>query len=206
MELDFAQLSAADRYRTIIQTLIPRPIAWVLSDNGDNRFNLAPFSYFNAVSSDPPLLMLSIGRKPGGEFKDTRVNIEARHDFVVHIPSAQQVAAVNASSAVLDANDSELDWLQLETVPFGQFRLPRLRECRVAYACRLFELQEIGSTPMSLILGQIQAVYIADEIVSNDANGQPRVDADKLDPLARLGGIDFTTIGAITAVPRPELK
>ena len=85
MYLDLSQLSASQVYFTMTQTLIPRPIAWVLSDNGNDSLNLAPFSYFNAVSSDPPLIMLSVGFKPDGTHKDTAINIEQRKDFIVHL-------------------------------------------------------------------------------------------------------------------------
>ena len=78
MDIDLAALGPAQVYGLMTQTLIPRPIAWVLSENSDGGLNLAPFSYFNAVCSSPPLVMISVGKKPDGSFKDTRVNIEGR--------------------------------------------------------------------------------------------------------------------------------
>ena len=78
MEIDLDSLSANGVYHTLTRTVIPRPVAWVLSENAGGDYNLAPFSYFNAICSDPPLIMISVGKKPDGSSKDTRVNITAR--------------------------------------------------------------------------------------------------------------------------------
>lgn len=202
MLIDLTTLSPNRVYFTLIQTVIPRPIAWVLSDNGDGGHNLAPFSYFNAVCSDPPLLMVSIGRKTDGSAKDTRRNILERGEFVVHIPHAGQMAAVNASSAELAVGVSELDRLALPTVPFGDFRLPRLRDCRVAFACERYQVTELGA--QAVVFGRVRAAYIDDAIASTDAAGRLQVDAAGLDPLSRLGGDEYGTLGAVRALPRPR--
>ncbi len=86
MILDFATLTGGQSYFQIIQTLMPRPIAWVLTEHENGSYNLAPFSFFTAVCSEPPILMLSVGLKPTGEFKDTRTNLERSQRCVIHIP------------------------------------------------------------------------------------------------------------------------
>ncbi len=204
MELDFTELSPAEVYRTMVQTLVPRPVAWVLSLNHNHSFNLAPFSYFNAVSSDPPLVMLSVGKKSDGSFKDTRVNIEARPDFVIHIPAASQAQAVTDSSASLPLDQSEVEELQLETVRFADAPLPRIKNCPVAYYCRLHEILEIGATPMSMILGHIHTAYIDDRILRNVKDQSIEVDAVKMNPLARLGGIQYALLGDVLSINRPK--
>lgn len=88
MHIDFKTLSSSERYHLMTQTVIPRPIAWVLTESSKANYNLAPFSYFTAVSSQPPLMMFSIGKKPTGERKDTVVNLERQQHCVVHIASA----------------------------------------------------------------------------------------------------------------------
>ena len=118
MNIDLSDLSPAQVYFTLIQTVIPRPIAWVLSENANGTHNLAPFSYFNAVCANPPLLMISVGRKPDGSFKDTRVNIEQRHDFVIHIVQLSMLEAMNQSSATLPAGVSEIRQLGLALTGF----------------------------------------------------------------------------------------
>jgi flavin reductase (DIM6/NTAB) family NADH-FMN oxidoreductase RutF len=204
MHIELAGLSPNQIYFHMIQTLIPRPIAWVLSANEGGSFNLAPFSYFNAVSSDPPLIMLSIGKKPDGSHKDTRVNIEQRGDFVIHIPHQGQAQDVTESSATLAAGDSELDRLGLETAGIEGFPLPRLADCRVAYACQRYEIREIGGTPQSLILGLVRSIYLDESVVREDAKGRVKVDAKAVDPLARLGASQYLTAGEVLRIPRPR--
>ena len=121
MILDFEELTASQRYFQTIQTLLPRPIAWVLSENEGGGFNLAPFSYFTAVCSEPPLVMFSAGKKSETEFKDTVANIKVRKHFVIHIPSRNDLKAMNASSATLPAGVSEVEQLGLKLVEFDGF-------------------------------------------------------------------------------------
>jgi flavin reductase (DIM6/NTAB) family NADH-FMN oxidoreductase RutF len=203
MLIDFGRIQPNQRYATVTQTLIPRPVAWLLSENEDNSFNLAPFSYFNAVASDPPLLMVSIGRRPDGSLKDTHRNIERTGHFVIHIPAFSQAEAVNDSSATFPAGESEVDQLKLETCEFPGSPLPRIKNAPVAYACDTFEIQAIGSTPMAMILGEIKQVYIDDSLVTPQENGRIKIDAGKLDPLARLGGIEFAQLGDSLSLDRP---
>lgn len=203
MHVDFSGLTPGQIYFTMIQTLVPRPIAWVLSENAAGDFNLAPFSYFNAVCSDPPLIMLSIGRKPDGSPKDTRVNIEQRSHFVVHIAHRELARAVTESSATLDYGDSEVARLGLATVPFDGSPLPRLADCRVAYACERYEIREIGNARQTLLLGLVKALYVDDAAVTTDAKGRTKIDATRLDPLGRLGGSEYSTMEGVISIPRP---
>ena len=203
MQIDFSELSPNAIYFNMIQTLVPRPIAWVLSENSSGSFNLAPFSYFNAVSSNPPLLMISVGKKPDGSHKDTRVNIEQRSDFVVHIPHYDLINEMNESSATLAADDSELERLKLETTPMQGSRLPRLTRSRIAYACECYEIHEIGNTPQSMILGRIKSLYIDDEVASNDGKGRLKINTDKLQPVARLGASEYMRNGEVVTLKRP---
>jgi len=94
MQIPLDTLSPNRVYHLMIQSIVPRPIAWILSDNGDGSLNLAPFSYFNAVCSDPPVLMVSIGRKADGGDKDTARNLVERKHCVVHIPHREMAVDV----------------------------------------------------------------------------------------------------------------
>ena len=204
MILDLSQLKPAQVYFHMIQTLVPRPIAWVLSEIEQDRYNLAPFSYFNAVCSDPPLIMLSVGKKPDGSFKDTRVNIEQRRDFVVHIAHRDMLQDLNQSSATLDADISELDQLGIETTAFEGSRLPRIEACRIACACECYDIHELGSTPQSIIYGKVNHIYIDDDITSVNEKGRLKVHADKLEPIARLGADEYMSFGEIISLARPK--
>ena len=99
MQIKLEELSTPQVYFTMIQSLLPRPIAWLLTENDNGSYNLAPFSYFNAVCSDPPLAIVSIGKQEDGRDKDSIRNIRERHEFVIHIASSDQLAALNQSSA-----------------------------------------------------------------------------------------------------------
>ena len=202
MIIQLDEVSANQRYFTIIQSLVPRPIAWVLSRNADTALNLARFSYFSGGSSDPPLLMLSIGKKPDGTWKDTRENIVERSDFVVHIPHREQAGAVTESSRSLAANESELDAVGLDTTAFGDFSVPRLADCRIAMACERYRVEDITGS-QTMVLGLIKAVYADDGVITLE-QGRPKIHADKIDPLARLGGNEYASIGNIIDVPRPK--
>ncbi|MCC5879823.1 MAG: flavin reductase family protein [Idiomarina sp.] len=212
MILHSKDMQASEIYHTTTQTLLPRPIAWVLSQHQEGHLNLAPFSYFTAVSSDPPLLVFSVGDKAPGQGKDTKVNIAAHPFFTVHIPSFRHAEAVTESSRTLPAEQSELDNLTLDTVPFEGFAMPRLADCAVAYGCRLHDIQAVKGAPQSLVFGYIESIYISDEVARMDsvekADGRHSerliVDARAIDPLARLGGTQYGRLGSTLNVPRPK--
>ncbi|UTW45147.1 flavin reductase family protein [bacterium SCSIO 12696] len=204
MYLDFDQLAPSQRYFTMTQSVVPRPIAWVLSDNGDGGHNLAPFSYFNAVCSDPALIMISIGHKSSGECKDTLVNIHERNHFVVHIPHSQQAAEVTETARTLDHGQSELDDLDINLTEFAGFTLPRLAQCRLAFACQRYQIQEIGNGPQFLVLGEVKALYADDAVAHTTDTGRLKLDATAIDPLARLGSSEYGTLGKVLDVPRPK--
>lgn len=204
MNIDFRGMPSSQIYQCMTQTLIPRPVAWVLTENPAGDYNLAPFSYFTAVSSEPPLIMLSIGKKRDGTLKDTRVNIEARGHFVIHQAHSGLAHSVTETARTLEHGESELGEVNLDLVTFEGFELPRLAQCRVAMACRIYDLQEIGPNHQALILGEVQSVYIDDATLCEDATGRLKVDAAALDPLGRLGADEYSTLGEVISVPRPR--
>ncbi len=204
MDIKLSELSAGQIYATMTQALVPRPIAWVLSENDNATYNLAPFSYFTAVSSKPPLIMLSLGKKPDGSPKDTCANIQARREFVVHIPHLEMMSQVNDSSATHPAGFSEVDALGLELVDLEGSRLPRLAECRLAMACELYQIQELGEVPQALIFGRVNSIYVDDAIAGQDAKGRYKIHADRLDPLARLGAGEYQGSGQVIPLGRPK--
>ena len=203
MYIQLSELSPTQFYMRIIQTLIPLPVAWLLSENANGSYNLAPFSYFNAVCSDPPLIMLSIGKKPDGHFKDTRINIEQRTHFMVHIAHRQMAKPLTQSSATLPAGVSEVDRLALKTVSFDGFSMPRLQACRIAYACECYEVREIGGAPQALVLGLVKSLYVDDAVLRKDGKGRIKVAAELVDPLGRLGANEYVTFGEVLHIPRP---
>ncbi len=210
MNIDLTELAKGDVYRLMIQTIVPRPIAWVLSDSRSSEksdrdsFNLAPFSYFNGISSDPPTMMISVGKKVDGSKKDTWRNIEERDEFVIHIASPDLAEAVTKSAASLAHGESEIDAGGLELTEFDGSSLPRVVGPKIAMACRLATILEYGETPQGIIFGEIRSMWVDDAIASTDEKGRVQIDAAGLAPLARLGGNDYAELGSILTVERPR--
>lgn len=180
-------------YALMSQTIIPRPIAWVLSDNGDTSYNIAPFSYFNAVSTSPPVLYISAGKKPGGFKKDTWKNIEERSHFVVHIPSVSDMTAVTETSASLPFGESEAAQFGIALSVESDWPLPRIANVKAAFLCKRFDIIEIGNQAM--ILGQIVSSYISDTIIIQ-SDDRLLIDPKGINPLARLGN-SYSSLGEL---------
>ena len=205
MLIDFDGMDPKDAYHILTQTVIPRPVAWVLSENPEGDFNLAPFSFFTPITSNPPLLMISVGKKPvEGVSKDTRVNIEARKHFVVHIAHRDLAAAVTESSRTLPHGESELKNLDLELVDFEGSSLPRLADCHVAFACELYDIKEIGDGPQSLVFGKVTRVWVSDDAARYDDKNRLTFNGAAIDPIGRLGGSEYVTFGEVFKIPRPS--
>ncbi|UUM29512.1 flavin reductase family protein [Vibrio japonicus] len=203
MNIDLSTLAPTQIYHLMTQTIIPRPIAWVLTDSGEQNYNLAPFSYFTAVSSNPPLMMISVGKKPSGEVKDTTRNVLETGQMVIHIANEALADVVTQSAATLEHGESEVLASGIELVDFDGFDLPRIKDCPIAFGCKLFEVQEIGETPQTLIFAQIEELYI-DPSVIGERSDRVVVDALKVNPLARLGGSQFAVLEKTFSVARPK--
>lgn len=204
MELNFSHYTANQIYHLMTQTVIPRPIAWVLTDSGEQNYNLAPFSYFSAVSSAPPLLMFSVGKKPNGEMKDTVKNIINNKHCVIHIANVDAADLVTQTAATLEHGESEVALNNIQTTEFNGFVLPRVSDCTLAYGCELYEIKELGDVPQTLVFVRVVSLYVADSVISLDSKQRIKIHADKVAPLARLGGGEYAGISAPFAIARPE--
>ncbi len=204
MQIKLDDLSTPQTYFTMTQAVIPRPIAWILSENEDASFNLAPFSYFNAVCSDPPLVMVSIGLKDDGSKKDSLRNIRQRSQYVIHIASSDQLPELNQSSATLPPGDSEVLANNLQTTPVEGFHMPRLSDCKIALMCERYQIQTVGnSNQQSLLFGEIREIYVDDSCVEINDQGRLKILADQVRPLSRLGASQFASFGDVQVAKRP---
>ena len=204
MQISLKEKSTAQTYFTITQAVLPRPIAWLLSENEDAGFNLAPFSYFNAVCSDPPLLMVSIGKQDDGSEKDTLRNVRERSEFVIHIASCDQLPELNRSSATLPPGESEVLASNLQTVSVDGFHMPRLSDCKIAFMCERYAIQTIGnSDQQSLLFAEIREIYVDDDCVEINQQGRLKILADQIQPLARLGASQYASFGEVLVADRP---
>jgi flavin reductase (DIM6/NTAB) family NADH-FMN oxidoreductase RutF len=168
MQIELNTLKPSRIYGLMAQVLIPRPIAWVLSENQNSSYNLAPFSFFTGISSKPPLLMIAVGKKSGGMGKDTLNNIELRDHFVVHIPGVEQKEKVEASAEGLPEGVSEVDKLGLELTDLPNFTLPRLKSSQLALACNKHQIIRLEGVAQSMIIGQIKSIYVPIRLPQDD--------------------------------------
>ena len=203
MLIDLQELSAPQVYFTMTQTVLPRPVAWVLSENENSSYNLAPFSYFNAICSDPPLIMFSVGLQEDGSLKDTLANVMERPEFVVHIASCDQLADLNQSSATLPPGISEVTAGGLGTCEVEGYRLPRLRDCKIAFMCNVYKIDKIGNNNQHLIFGEISKVHVDDNCTEINEKGRLQINADAIQPLARLGASQYASFGEVLHASRP---
>lgn len=194
--INASDCSSKQMYHLMTQLIIPRPIAWVLTQNTNQTLNLAPFSYFNGISSDPPLLMLSVGKKTDGQKKDTWMNIDNSGQFVVHIASTDLIKPVSETSEALDYGQSEIEKNNIRTTPVENWPLPRIESAKAAFLCTKYKIIEIGSKPQALILGEIKSIWLDDAILEIK-DEHFLVDAASLNPLSRLGKDQYGSIKII---------
>ncbi|AIQ15032.1 flavin reductase family protein [Paenibacillus durus] len=188
--------TARDNYKLLIGSVVPRPIAFVTSVSAEGVVNAAPFSYFNIVNNDPPMLMFSCGRHADGTLKDTARNILANQEFVVHVTDEDNIEAINHTSISAPAHISELTLAGLTAVPGTTVAVPRVQESPVAMECRLAQYVELGK--FDAIIGEVLSFYVRDDLIHNG-----RIDISKLKPVSRLAGSSYSAIGRIFDLDRP---
>ncbi|GAK83812.1 hypothetical protein JCM19238_1374 [Vibrio ponticus] len=203
MNIKMSTLAPTQAYHLMTQTIVPRPVAWVLTESAKESFNLAPFSYFTAVSSNPPLLMFSVGNKPTGEMKDTVRNVLETGKMVIHIANVDFAEQVTQTSATLPHGDSEVEAAQLSLEPMDGFTLPRVAGCPIAFACTLYEVKEVGDAPQRLVFAEIEQVYVDPQVI-DASDDRLQVNAMAVNPLCRLGGSDYAMLDKTFSVARPK--
>ena len=188
MHIDTATADPVRVYHLLTGIVTPRPIAWVTTVSPAGVVNLAPFSFFNAFSANPPVVVFSPTLRRDGSKKDTLLNLERVPEFVVNAATADLAAAVNATSAELAPDDSEVSHAGLDTVPSVHVRPPRVAASPAALECRVRQIVPLGDGPIAgnLVIGDVLAIHVADAVL--DAAG--RVDPRALRTVARLGA-DF---------------
>ena len=197
MIVDFGQLEPRERYFWMISTIVPRPIAWVSTVSPEGALNLAPFSYFNGVTGDPPVVSISVGSRKG-EPKDTARNAMATKELVVNIVPAGLGRQMVQTSADYAYGVSEFEKAGLTPEPSRLVKPPRVKEAPVAMDCRLYDTVAIGKN--TLILAEILLLHADDRVMKD---GYP--DPEKLQPLGRLGGDLYGTLGEVVRHERPSI-
>ena len=174
------ELSPVERYRLLIGMVVPRPIAWVTTSNGQT-VNLAPYSFFNGVTSSPPTVMLSIG--PRKTPKDTLTNLLEQGEAVIHMVDPESLAACHQSGGEYAAEISEVEQLGLATVASELVMPPRLSGCALAMECRYSQHLSIGDPAATVVFLEVLLVHADEGILSADGLPDPTL----FQPVARLG-------------------
>jgi len=204
MLLDFASLPAPVAYQWMTTTILPRPIAWVSTVSPDGRTNLAPFSFFQGVTANPPTLMFVPVNNREGRKKDTVRNIELVPEFVVNLVPHGLAAAMNSTAALLPYGESEFERFGVAQAPSLKVRPPRVAAAPVAYECTLHQIVNIGSGPLAanVVFGRIIAAHVDDAVLG--ADGYP--DPAKLDLVGRLGREAYSTTRDTFSLKRPDRR
>jgi flavin reductase (DIM6/NTAB) family NADH-FMN oxidoreductase RutF len=185
MLFDFAATTSKDMYKLLVATVGPRPIAWVTTQDTDGTVNAAPFSFFNAVSGDPPIVAIGIGGRAPGDVKDTGGNIRRTGQFVVNLVSNALAEQMNITAIDFEKAVNELAEAGLTTAPSSRVKPPRIAESPVSFECERLVIVEVG-VDRAVILGKVVAIHVADEFVL-DAD-RCYIDTPKLDLVGRMHG------------------
>lgn len=183
-------------YRLLAGGVVPRPIAWVSSRSTDGVDNLAPYSFFNVVAYDPPVVMFApVGT--GENLKDTPQNVLDTEAFVVNVVTADLAEAMNATSATVPEGESEFDHAGLDAVEATEVDAARVADAKVAFECRLYDVIEVGKSTM--VLGEVVYAHVDDEVTTDG-----KLDVTKLDAVGRLSGSYYATTRDRFSLERPD--
>lgn len=193
-------LSQKENYKLLIGSIIPRPIALVTTESDDNVLNIAPFSFFNVVSSDPPILSIAVQRV-NGEMKDTARNIIQNKEAVVHIVDTDNVRDANQTAALLSHEESELERTNFETVDSVEVSVKGLKQSKVRFEAVLYDdivIEKDGQPISDLLLLEVK-YYHFDERIYDDGY----INKEVLNAVSRLAGNDYAEIGHTFTIERP---
>jgi flavin reductase (DIM6/NTAB) family NADH-FMN oxidoreductase RutF len=188
MQFDFSEMAPLERYKLLLATVLPRPIAWITTRDPNGSVNAAPFSFFNVFGSDPATVGVGIGSKGPGEPKDTRANIRLNEEFVVNLVSFQLAEEMRITSIAFPRGVEEPKEAGLALAPSARVSVPRIAAAPVSMECSFMQEVRLGS--FSLVLGRILFMHVRDDAV-RDAE-KLYINAEKLDLIGRMEGGWYT--------------
>ncbi len=197
---DVAELGSGDAYKLLTTALVPRPIAWVSTVSTQGAPNLAPYSFFNAVASDPLTVMFAPGAKTDGSPKDSLRNARETGEFVVNLADEPLAAALNETSAAWAHGVDEFAQAGLGAAPSSLVRPPRVAAAPVTLECRVSQLIPVTGSDSALVLGQVLVVHVRRDLLGTDG----LIVAERYRPVARLGRDEYSTLGRVFSLARPK--
>ena len=192
LEYDPAVIERRAVYRLLTGAVVPRPIGWASTISGAGRTNLAPFSFFTVVCVIPPMVSLTIARNPDGSEKHTLRNIRVMGEFCVNVVTAPVWKEMVDSANGFPEDESEFDKTGLTPMPAVKIRAPRVAEAPIHVECRLHQVIELGPNRHPLVIGEIVYFHVDAACMTNGY-----IDMRKLDPIGRLNGFQYVTLGEI---------
>ena len=201
MKFNMEEATHRQTYNLLIGLVAPRPIAWITSMNEDGRLNAAPFSAYNYLCTDPPIIGVGVTDRPSASFvpKDTARNIRRTGEFVVNVVTEDLARQMNICATDFPSEVNELDMAGLTTAPSQVVKVPRIQQAHAALECREHTTMEIGRS--RIILGRVVSIYIDDRFV--DPVG-PYVRAEELHAIGRMNGLGsyVKTRDSFLSIPR----
>jgi len=199
MEIDPAQIAQADRYKLLIGCIVPRPIAFVSTISPGGRLNLAPFSFFNGVGSNPMTLLFCPANKPDGGEKDSLRNAKPVSEggvgeFVVNVATEAYERQMAACAEPLEYGESEFEMAGLHPAPSGVVRPPRLLESPVSFECRTVQVVRTGEgvpAAGNIVIGRVVHMHVRDDVINERFHTDPAV----LRAIGRMGGLGYVRTG-----------
>ncbi|GAX77471.1 hypothetical protein CEUSTIGMA_g4915.t1 [Chlamydomonas eustigma] len=210
---DPAKIDKGTFYSLMISAVTPRPVAFVSTVDAKGSVNLAPYSYFNILSNNPPVLAFGATyRTPvngGLPKKDTLANVEETGEFVINIISEWFVEAANFTAIEADRGFNELEAAGLTPVPSVHVKAPRVKESVIQFECKLKQIIPLndsttGQPSASIVLGEIVLVHIHKEATELSPTGKVVVDPLKVKPVCRFGGVSYGRVSELYEIPRPN--
>jgi flavin reductase (DIM6/NTAB) family NADH-FMN oxidoreductase RutF len=205
MQFEMEKTPQRQIYNLLIGLVAPRPIAWVTSMDEEGKLNAAPFSAYNYLCTDPPIVGIGVTNRPGAKWvpKDTARNIRRTGEYVVNVVTEDLLEKMNICATDFPAGMNELEMAGLATAPSSVVKVPRIAEAHAALECREFTTMEIGRS--RIILGRVVAMYVEDRFVVPEHDGAgPYIKAEELHAVGRMNGLGnyAKTRGAFVTVPR----
>jgi flavin reductase (DIM6/NTAB) family NADH-FMN oxidoreductase RutF len=198
MEIDPKQLNPSQAYDLMISIVIPRPIAFISTLNPEGLPNAAPFSFFNGISTDPPMVAISIARR-GTEKKGTLRNIEATGEFVVNMVDEDLAEGMNRAAGNHPPNTNKFEAAGLTAKPSVRVKAPRIGEAPISLECRLVQVMPLPESKDALVIGRVVYIYLKDDLWRNGT-----VDPARLRAIGRLGQSNYCRVRDMFKLERPQ--